>query len=534
MGSFLRNERDCDYAACGRESNPQGIVSRSHGFGAQPVGQGLDLTSYILTYQTSDPSRRTEFTCFGWLSDGPCQQLYTLVSSSDSIARRLPSDAQRGLPLNMKPPCLSRVKVRSPARIHCALVNESGEFDRVDGGVGFALSNPFWEIEVAINSGDTNLELVEDEHRCTVASVIDRFRAKFAFDGSITVNVRKSIPLHVGLGSKTSLTMGLGWAITRLFGVNWDARQIGTFLGRGGTSGIGVHAFFEGGFIWDVGRKFPEIKDRFGPSSECLAPAPEKALAIIPDDLLIVHFRFNQRGLSGSKEKHLFKGVCPVDPDQTRRIMLLLAGQLIPSIVDQDEQGIQCSIRKIQQLGLKRVEWETQDKETLRFREYWDSVLPDVALGLSSMGPTMYCITRDVSRIISAITAYDTTPIHITTSKLYKGLRVGRSRRLRTHRSDLALELRSNQGADLTQPTLLSRSIDPIGRAIGNSGGNEVNSNSRVDLNELGDIGRREDCQESPLPLIGFDNDPSRTSDCDARQGIARPNLEGWQAGDSR
>jgi len=236
--------------------------------------------------------------------------------------------------------------------------------------------------------------------------------------------------------------------------------------------------------------------------------------------------------LSGSKEKRLFKDVCPVDRDQTHCIMLLLAAQLIPSIVDQDEQGIQIAIKKIQQLGLKRVEWEKQDKETVRFREYWDSVLPDVALGLSSMGPTMYCVTRDVNRIISAIADYDTPPIHITTSKLYKGLPAGRPGRLRADRCNVALELRSKQSADFPQPTLPSRSVASIGRVIANSGENEGNSNSSVELNELGNVARRAGGEESQLPLIRFDNDPSRTSDCDASQGIVRS--KGWEAGNSR
>jgi beta-ribofuranosylaminobenzene 5'-phosphate synthase len=313
------------------------------------------------------------------------------------------------------------IKVRAPARIHCALLNESGSFGRVDGSVGFALDDPAWEIELAAEKKESNIEILAEQHRGTLAFVFERFKRKFRFPHEISARITSAIPPHIGLGSKTSFVMALGWGITRLLGVEWDPLTIASFLKRGGTSGLGVHAFLDGGFIWDAGRRFPEQKGQFGPSSECLAQPPQKVMSMMPDGLIIVHFRFAQQGLFGIKEVELFRTNCPVALSETERALTVLSGQLIPSLVDDDDEGLQSAISTLQSLGLKQAEWSTQAEETLKFRRFWHKTLPDVALGLSSAGPTMYCVTRNPDRIEAAINSYDARPIHLTKSKLYAG-----------------------------------------------------------------------------------------------------------------
>jgi len=207
----------------------------------------------------------------------------------------------------LKDQILRSLTVRAPARIHCALLNESGVLDRIDGSVGFALCKPFWEMKVRLGSAVSNLDMVHSEHKRAIAFVLDRFRRKFAFNHEISIAVHHKIPPHIGLGSKTSLVMALGWALSRLVPVRWDERELATFLGRGGTSGVGVHAFSEGGFIWDAGRKFPMMKQEYGPSSEGLAPAPNKVICADLKGFKIVHFRFALQGASGLREIGFFK-----------------------------------------------------------------------------------------------------------------------------------------------------------------------------------------------------------------------------------
>jgi hypothetical protein len=43
--------------------------------------------------------------------------------------------------------------ITAQARIHCGLLNTSGLFTRVDGGIGFSVEDPLWEIEVECGKG---------------------------------------------------------------------------------------------------------------------------------------------------------------------------------------------------------------------------------------------------------------------------------------------------------------------------------------------------------------------------------------------
>ena len=67
----------------------------------------------------------------------------------------------------------ANILVRSPARIHCALLNESGIFNRVDGGIGFALCDPYWEFEVSVNPLNIGVALLPEEHRRTLEMVVE-------------------------------------------------------------------------------------------------------------------------------------------------------------------------------------------------------------------------------------------------------------------------------------------------------------------------------------------------------------------------
>src|SRR5262245_47610418 len=45
------------------------------------------------------------------------------------------------------------LRITARARIHCGLLNTSGLYTRVDGGIGFSVEDPLWEIEVGYGTG---------------------------------------------------------------------------------------------------------------------------------------------------------------------------------------------------------------------------------------------------------------------------------------------------------------------------------------------------------------------------------------------
>lgn len=76
--------------------------------------------------------------------------------------------------------------------------------------------------------------------------------------------VHENFPSHSGLGSGTQLSLAVGKLISDFTDNKMEVPQIAHTVGRGGTSGIGVASFDNGGFIID-GDTIMEKKLHFYP-----------------------------------------------------------------------------------------------------------------------------------------------------------------------------------------------------------------------------------------------------------------------------
>jgi beta-ribofuranosylaminobenzene 5'-phosphate synthase len=307
----------------------------------------------------------------------------------------------------------ARVRVVSPSRLHFGLLNETGLFGRVDGGIGVSLADPFWDVELLWGDGSisgTNLHL---EHTQAIEFALRQLSFLVPL-GELSVTVYNMIPCHVGLGSKTSLLMAIGTAVSTLVGRPICALDLARILKRGGTSGVGVYSFEGGNFIWDGGHSFPQGKPSFGPSSVACALPPPRILSLPVDWIDVVHFRFHDGGLHGQREVEFFRGVCPIDEKETLTAVSCVVSEILPSLLERDASVLQRGLNRLQAIGFKRLEWEIQDEITLAFREYWNRLRVPEALCLSSFGPTLFVFTDRPSTIRSFVNTFDSSPQNLT------------------------------------------------------------------------------------------------------------------------
>ena len=316
---------------------------------------------------------------------------------------------------------MSLVTIHSNARIHAALINESGYMGRIDGGIGFAIEYPRWEICVSTDISEIKLN-VDSEFESEIERLKARFIKRFNLP-NYSISVPAKIESHIGLGSKTALLLGIGKATSSLFELNLSPKEIAIEAKRGGTSGVGYWAFQKGGFVWDSGRIFPTDKSTFLPSSCSSSIPPELITSFDLLDYYVCHFRYAKVGVFGNDELAIFKNNCPLPHNSTKELLSIISGVLVPSLLSSHEAGIQLGIKTIQELGMKKIEWESQDYQTLEFKKYWESLDTNIALGLSSMGPTMYCLTKQPEEIRKIINEYPIRPIHYQQSKIIKGLK---------------------------------------------------------------------------------------------------------------
>jgi beta-ribofuranosylaminobenzene 5'-phosphate synthase len=190
------------------------------------------------------------------------------------------------------------VTVRTPSRLHFAMVDLRGDLGRLYGSVGVAIDRPNIVLKARLA---TNLT-VEGPSAERAEDYAEKFLEGFGVEGGAEIVMISDIRAHVGFGSGTQLALAVGTALSELHELGLTTEEIARKLERSRRSGIGAYAFKHGGFIVDGGHR----KDQ----REGLPPlifhsdVPEDWLFVIglPD---IAHDR------SGKVENDVFKRVEP-------------------------------------------------------------------------------------------------------------------------------------------------------------------------------------------------------------------------------
>jgi beta-ribofuranosylaminobenzene 5'-phosphate synthase len=303
------------------------------------------------------------------------------------------------------------VVVASRARIHCGLLNTSGLYGRVDGGLGFSVDSPRWELEVgAFDLLDQ--DEVPQEIADAVSGAVIKLRRLWGLP-PFAVRVRNGIAPHAGLGSKTALLLAIGRAASMLASTKIATVALARLLGRGGTSGIGVHCFDRGGLVWDAGHAYIG-KKAFAPSSASRADPPSAIVQMPVKWLSVVHFRFAPSSIHGDAERRAFRRECPTSNNDTVQALVAVSSLILPGVLDRRDEHLQRGLRILQETGFKKVEWEYQDFLTRAFRRYWASSKEPETLCLSSFGPTMFVLTTNPRRALARINGFGEQLQHLT------------------------------------------------------------------------------------------------------------------------
>lgn len=273
------------------------------------------------------------------------------------------------------------MRIKTGARIHVTLIDLNGSIGRVDGGVGFAINDPF--IEIKAKESEEVVVIGEAKNFERFVSVSKKFKSNFGY--GIEVKVLADYRAHVGLGSGTQISLAVGKAYSEIYDLKLSIRDIAKITGRGGTSGIGVSVFEGGGFIVDGGHSWKEKGDFLPSSASKAKPAPTISRLDFPDWEVILAIP----DFSGAYEKvevELFKRNCPIPIEEVRELSHLILMKLLPAVAESDLDSFNEAIRRIQSLGFKRVEVE-------RYGSIIRDLIEMLPIGMSSTGPCVYAVT---------------------------------------------------------------------------------------------------------------------------------------------
>lgn len=294
---------------------------------------------------------------------------------------------------------MHEVVIQTPARLHFGLLDLHGGLGRIDGGIGLALDQPRTVITATARQG---FEAVCPQEpgfgvrlKASVRAVCDHYGLPGA---SVAINERARP--HSGLGSATQTLIGAGIAVCALYDLDPGAKEIAAIVGRGGTSGIGIGAIQNGGFILDGGHRFRRgeaSKSGFSPSSASVGVPPPPILARynFPDwDVLIVIPQ--GEGASGDRELDLFEEACPVPESDIEKMCRILLTQMLPAVLEEDLETFGAAMEAYQGYGFKVFEFETQGPLIAACADFLKEN-GGVGVGMSSWGPTLYAFGMDLS-----------------------------------------------------------------------------------------------------------------------------------------
>ena len=289
--------------------------------------------------------------------------------------------------------------IKTPSRLHMTLIDLNGSYGRADGGIGLTIDKPNFilkgessEKAISINFKDNITdEQIKKEYARKITSSAEDIISHFSLEDGFHFTVEEAYPPHSGLGSGTQISLATAKLICKFNEINMDCISLGNILGRGGSSGIGIGAFDNGGFIVDGGH---DLKDKEGsvlPSSTNPAKPPKLIGRYdFPKDWeLVVGISQADTTVTGVREDDIFEKYCPVPQKEVEKLSYIIFMNLIPFLLEKNIEAVGDAINRIQELGFKNVEVTRQSQNVRDLMDYMRQ-FGAYGVGMSSFGPAVY------------------------------------------------------------------------------------------------------------------------------------------------
>lgn len=299
------------------------------------------------------------------------------------------------------------IRITSFPRVHITLIGMNDDGYRINGSVGFSISAP--QIDVDFEESD-NFEIIDnrgikftEQEKDRLFHVLMEATNKLSLEKRIRCTIKSNALPHYGLGSNTAIYMSCIEALFVLNEVEYNQNDIITHSKRGGTSGIGINTYFEGGFIFDVGIKNSE--QSFTPSS--IADRNGKTPLVIhkcklPDWRIGICIPQYIQNKSEQEEVDFFKTHCPIDKSSTENILYEAVYGITSSIIENDYDIFCKSVNTIQSTQWKYLERLLYGEALVELEQEIRSLGAD-CVGMSSLGPILFFTGKDINGIIENI-----------------------------------------------------------------------------------------------------------------------------------
>lgn len=298
---------------------------------------------------------------------------------------------------------LEKLTVVVPSRLHLTLLAmHLGEY-RMNGGIGFAIKNPcariFFTKSEKFEIEDLRSKSINLAEQKRLTFILETERIKKSFDTAFRVIIEGNMFTHSGFGSGTAITLACVEALHLLNDYPIAQNVLIEVSGRGGTSGVGIYTYFDGGSVFDLGKPVDStehlptnlVKSQYIPLLLEQFVMPEWDIGIcIPRNI---------PNKSQAEEQEFFKRACPVSANSVYETTYHTLFGLYAALKERNKSAFCAALKAIQQCTWKRLE-----------REEYGQALIDIenslylcgaeAVGMSSLGPGLFFLADNINDVI--------------------------------------------------------------------------------------------------------------------------------------
>lgn len=303
---------------------------------------------------------------------------------------------------------LSSVVLVTNSRLHLTLLAMHVSEYRMNGGLGFAIKEPSCQLAFIARSkfkiDDQRSKPMSLSERQRLESILNAEQLRYRFDRAFNVSIEGSMLTHSGFGSGTAITLACLEALHLLNGHLIARDSLIQASERGGTSGIGIHTYFNGGCVFDLGKLVDN--SQHVPSSQ----AQVKHLPLLLDQLVMpdwdigICIPINIPNKTQSEEQAFFERACPISADSVYEATYHTLFGLYAAIKEGNKSAFSQALKTLQECTWKKLE-----------RNEYGQALADIetslytcgadAVGMSSLGPSLFFLAENVNEVVTKMRA---------------------------------------------------------------------------------------------------------------------------------
>ena len=237
---------------------------------------------------------------------------------------------------------------------------------------------------------------LQSEEREQLIGTVREVQVQLRIKSGVHISLSGNLPTHEGLGSGTAIRLGAVESYLRLSGIESEKEQIQRLSKRGGASGVGLHGYFDGGMIFDLGIKETGQKQR--PSSSVQNPKiPTLFLrSSMPNWPFALVKPRSLKGLTRDQERKFFSKTLPLTIEDTRHSLEVAALGIQAAVLDADYSAFCVAVEEMQKTNWKNSEWDLHPSDLRSLKSSLNGLGAD-CVALSSLGPTLVAFGKQTT-----------------------------------------------------------------------------------------------------------------------------------------